>query len=247
MHISMETGNKVVIVTGGSGLIGRAILQSLKDQKFTVYNLDIAKSNIPGITDLNCDVTDHKAVAAAFHDIYSNGRSIFGLVNNAYPRTADWGTPFEKENYSSIMKNIEMQLAAQVYVCQQVGEYMKTGGSIVNLSSIYGVVGNDPLMYEGTEVNPPAAYSAIKGGIVNFTRFLAARWGHRNIRVNCISPGGIFNHQDQEFVKRYEARVPMKRMGNPDDIAGPVGFLLSDSAKYITGHNLVVDGGWTCI
>jgi NAD(P)-dependent dehydrogenase (short-subunit alcohol dehydrogenase family) len=120
-------------------------------------------------------------------------------------------------------------------------------GAIVNISSIYGVVGNDFTLYEEYGGTSPAAYSAIKGGIVNFTRYLASYYGRKNIRINCISPGGIFDNQPESFVKRYENKVPMGRMGTPKDIAPAVSFLLSDESNYITGHNLLVDGGWTCI
>jgi NAD(P)-dependent dehydrogenase (short-subunit alcohol dehydrogenase family) len=120
-------------------------------------------------------------------------------------------------------------------------------GSVVNIGSTYGVVGNDFTIYENTNMNPPSEYPAIKGGIINLTRYLASLYGKHNVRVNSVSPGGIFDHQPEPFVKAYEKRVPLKRMGNPDDIAPPVSFLLSEGAKYITGHNLMVDGGWTCI
>jgi NAD(P)-dependent dehydrogenase (short-subunit alcohol dehydrogenase family) len=123
----------------------------------------------------------------------------------------------------------------------------RKGGSIVNMASIYGVVGNDFSIYEGTKMEPPVAYSAIKGGLINATRFLASRYGKDEIRINCVSPGGIFDHQPESFVKAYEKKVPMKRMGNPEDIAPAVSFLLSEEAKYITGLNLIVDGGWTAI
>jgi NAD(P)-dependent dehydrogenase (short-subunit alcohol dehydrogenase family) len=243
-----QNNHKIILVTGGSGLIGRALLKEfLSVQSWIVYNLDIAKSEISGVRDVLCDVTDPEVIKATLQSIAREHQRIDGLVNNAYPRTKDWGTPFEVEEYQSLQRNIEMQLSTVLYTCQQAGGLMTSGGSIVNISSIYGVVGNDPGMYEETKVNPPAAYSAIKGGLVNFTRFLAARWGEKNIRVNCVSPGGIFDKQDPEFVKRYEKRVPMKRMGTPEDIAPPVKFLLSDDSRYITGQNLIVDGGWTCI
>jgi len=96
-------------------------------------------------------------------------------------------------------------------------------------------------------MEPPAAYSAIKGGLINATRYLASKYGKEGIRFNCVSPGGIFDHQPESFVKAYETKVPLKRMGKPDDIAPAVSFLLSDESKYITGHNLAVDGGWTAI
>ena len=120
-------------------------------------------------------------------------------------------------------------------------------GSIINIGSIYGVVGPDFNVYENTELTMPAAYSAIKGGVINFTRYLASYYGKDNIRVNCVSPGGIFNNQTTEFVKNYEYKVPMKRMGNPEDISPAVSFLLSDDSTYITGQNLTIDGGWIAI
>jgi NAD(P)-dependent dehydrogenase (short-subunit alcohol dehydrogenase family) len=115
------------------------------------------------------------------------------------------------------------------------------------MTSIYGVVGNDFSIYEGTKIKTAPAYSAIKGGLINLTRYLASAYGRQNIRFNCVSPGGIFDHQDEKFVRAYESKVPLKRMGNPDDIAPVVSFLLSDDSKYITGQNIIVDGGWTSI
>ena len=123
----------------------------------------------------------------------------------------------------------------------------QNSGSIINMGSIYGVVGNDFTIYEGTKLTSAAAYSAIKGGIINFTRYLASYFGKYNIRANCVSPGGIFDNQNEVFVKNYEHKVPMKRMGSPDDIAPSIAFLLSDDSKYITGQNLIIDGGWTII
>jgi NAD(P)-dependent dehydrogenase (short-subunit alcohol dehydrogenase family) len=120
-------------------------------------------------------------------------------------------------------------------------------GSVVNIGSIYGSVGPDFNVYNNMELTMPAAYSAIKGGVVNFTRYLSSYYGKCNVRVNCVSPGGIFNNQPIEFVKNYENRVPMKRMGIPDDISPAVSFLLSDESTYITGQNLIIDGGWTSI
>jgi len=120
-------------------------------------------------------------------------------------------------------------------------------GSIVNISSIYGVVGPDFSVYEKTDMTMPAAYSAIKGGVVNFTRYLASYYGSFGIRINCVSPGGIFDKQSAQFISNYENRVPMKRLGSPEDVSPSVTFLLGNDSKYITGHNLIVDGGWTSI
>jgi NAD(P)-dependent dehydrogenase (short-subunit alcohol dehydrogenase family) len=176
-------------------------------------------------------------------------RRIDGLVNNAYPRTDDWGSSFEDMSIESLQKNVNWQLNSYLNFCREVIPAMKSEkeGSIINMASIYGVVGNDFTIYEGTGMEPPVAYSAIKGGLINATRFLASKYGKEGLRFNCVSPGGIFDHQPESFVKAYEKKVPMKRMGNPDDIAPVVSFLLSEEAKYITGQNLIVDGGWTAI
>jgi NAD(P)-dependent dehydrogenase (short-subunit alcohol dehydrogenase family) len=115
------------------------------------------------------------------------------------------------------------------------------------MASVYGIVGPDFSIYENTTMTMPAAYSAIKGGIINLTRYLAAYLGPQKIRVNAISPGGIYDNQPANFVNNYNNKVPLRRMGNPDDIAPAVTFLLSDEAGYITGQNLAIDGGWTAI
>ena len=121
-------------------------------------------------------------------------------------------------------------------------------GSVVNMASIYGIVGNDFTIYKNTGgLTSPAAYSAIKGGIINFTRYLASYYGGNNIRVNCVSPGGVINEQNENFIKQYESKVPLKRMARSEEIAPAVTFLLSEESSYITGHNLVIDGGWTAI
>jgi len=120
-------------------------------------------------------------------------------------------------------------------------------GVIVNIASIYGMVGPDFNLYDQTNMTMPPAYSAIKGGVINFTKYLASYYGNKNIRINCVSPGGIFNKQNLKFVENYNKKVPLGRMAQNTDISPSVCFLLSDYASYITGHNLVVDGGWTII
>lgn len=240
---------KVIIVTGGSGLIGKEILKKIREQGGICINADINVETSKDLYNIHCDVTSEDSILQTINQVNSWYGGIHGLVNNAYPRTSDWGTPLEKVTYESWKKNVDWQLNSTFLFCQKVMEHMKINGSgsVVNIGSIYGVISPDLEIYKDTGINSPAAYTAIKGGIINFTRFLASYYGRFGIRANCISPGGIFDSQDPVFVSNYERRVPMKRMGRPEDVSGPVAFLLSDSAAYITGHNLMVDGGWTCI
>ena len=241
--------NKIIVVTGGNGLLGKAIVHRIKSEGAVCINLDINHKTNEDLSNIECDITSQESVDSAFRIILHKYKRIDGWVNNAYPRTKDWGDRFEDIEYHSWRKNVDIQMNSVFYSCQKVLAHMKdqNSGSVVNVASIYGVVGNDFTVYEGTDLTSAAAYSAIKGGLINFTRYLASYFGKYNIRTNCVSPGGIFDNQNETFVKNYENKVPMKRMGLPSDIAPTVAFLLSNDSKYITGQNLIIDGGWTCI
>ena len=240
---------KIIVVTGGSGQLGTAMVNDLRVRGATAINFEINQSDdlIQGV--IQCDVTSEVSVKRALDLILEKYGRIDGWINNAYPRTADWGNKFEEISVESWQKNVDIQLNS-VFICaQKVLEIMKNQktGSMVNIASIYGILGPDFSVYKGTEMTMPAAYSAIKGGVVNFTRYLASYYAAYGVRVNCVSPGGIFNDQNNIFVKQYENKVPVGRLGKPKEVAGPVSFLLSDESSYVTGHNLMVDGGWSCI
>jgi NAD(P)-dependent dehydrogenase (short-subunit alcohol dehydrogenase family) len=241
--------DKIIIVTGGSGLLGKAMVSRIKAEGAFCVNMDINHETSEDLSQVNCDITNQDSIDQAISLVIDKYHHIDGLVNNAYPRTKDWGSKFEDIAFDSWKDNVDMQMNSSFYMCQKVLEHMKTqkSGSVINITSIYGVVGNDFTVYEGTGGTSPAAYSAIKGGLINFTRYLASYFGKYNVRANCVSPGGIFNHQNEIFVKNYEKKVPMQRMGTPEDIAPSVAFLLSEDAEYITGQNLIIDGGWTAI
>ena len=245
----MKLKDKVIIVTGGSGLIGKEIIKYLNNENAIAINADILVETDLDKRQIRCDITSQTSINDTIAAIVDKYGRIDGLVNNAYPRTKDWSAKFEDISFKSWQQNIDMQLNSVFIFCQKVLDQMKIqkSGVIVNMASIYGIVGNDFSLYEGLNMTSASAYSAIKGGIINFSRYLASYYGKNNIRVNCVSPGGIFDNQNPEFVKRYNNKVPMGRMGNPEDIAPAVSFLLSDESQYITGQNLVVDGGWTAI
>lgn len=241
--------DKIIIITGGNGLLGRDIINNVKEEGAFCINIDINHETTPDLSLIKCDITNTESIDECIRLIVDKYKKIDGLVNNAYPRTSDWGNKFEDIEYKSWQKNVDFQLNSYFYFTQQVSKHMinQKNGSIINMASMYGIVGPDFTVYDGTTMTMPAAYSAIKGGIVNFTRYLASYLGSNNIRVNTISPGGIFDNQNPVFVENYNKKVPMKRMGLPEDISPSVVFLLTDGAKYITGQNLAIDGGWTAI
>jgi NAD(P)-dependent dehydrogenase (short-subunit alcohol dehydrogenase family) len=239
---------KNIIVTGGNGLLGREICKDIRSKGGVAINFDINHSEVTE-TNFIADITNPESISAALNQAEQKFGAIHGLVNNAYPRTKDWGTAFEELTYESLRTNVDWQMNSYLHMCKLIIPFLRkvNGGAVVNMTSIYGVVGNDFSIYDGTNMEPPVAYSAIKGGLINVTRFMASKYGLEEIRFNCVSPGGIYDNQNPYFVEAYEKKVPMKRMGTPEDIAPSVSFLLSEQSKYITGHNLIVDGGWTAI
>jgi NAD(P)-dependent dehydrogenase (short-subunit alcohol dehydrogenase family) len=236
-------------VTGGNGLLGSAIVANIREEGAFCINLDIKHDTSSDLSSIWCDITDTNSINGTIELIINKFNRIDGLVNNAYPRTEDWGLKFENIDYKSWQFNVDWQLNSHFYITQEVSKYMvnQGSGSIVNMASIYGIVGPDFTVYEGTEMTMPAAYSAIKGAIVNFSRYLAAYLGPSGVRVNTVSPGGIFDNQNLIFVNNYNKKVPLRRMGYPKDISPSVSFLLSNESNYITGQNLIIDGGWTSI
>lgn len=245
--------NKIIIVTGALGLIGKEIVKELNEHEAKVIRADISLETsecTPTGFDYKLDLTDNCSIEGLVASTLERYGRIDGLINAAYPRTKDWGKyKFEDTPFLHWKENVEMQLNSVFYLDQQVLKVMKSQkyGAVVNFGSIYGIVGNDFTIYEAYNGSSPAEYCAVKGGIINFTRYLASYFGKYNIRINCVCPGGIWDHQRDEFVKAYEHRCPMKRMGQPTDIAPLCLFLVSRGSQYITGQIIAADGGWTAI
>ncbi|MFA7254799.1 MAG: oxidoreductase [Candidatus Omnitrophota bacterium] len=244
---------KTVMLTGGSGLIGSEIAKALADSGATVYIADTDRPLVKELNDIRSvkyvplDITSESSVESAIKSVLMASVKIDVLVNCAYPRTADWGLKFEKVPFDSWKQNLNDHLGGYFLTCQKVAERMKNdgGGSIINVASIYGIVAPDFSIYEGTEMTMPAAYAAIKGGVIALTKYMATWYGAFKVRVNAVSPGGIFDDQPASFVEKYAERTPMGRMGLPGEIVGAVIYLASDASSYVTGQNIVVDGGWT--
>jgi NAD(P)-dependent dehydrogenase (short-subunit alcohol dehydrogenase family) len=241
--------NKIIIVVGGDGMLGKEFVKQIGENGGIAINADInQESNLEKCT-FNCDITDEKSISFLIDSVLKKWNRIDGWVNSAYPRTEDWGKKIDTIAFDSWKKNIDMHLNGYFFASKLAIDAMlpKKQGSLINIASIYGVVGPDFTVYEGTEMTMPVAYSAIKGGLINLTKYLASYYGKFGIRINAVSPGGIFDNQPVSFVENYNKKVPLKRMGTPQDIAPAVIYLLSDSASYVTGHNLIIDGGWTAI
>ena len=251
---------KVAFVTGGVGLLGTEITRALADAGAKVVVLDIDKQKAEKLqlelknegkdVDVEIfDITDLSEIDKNIDNLKEKYGHLDVWVNTAYPRTSDWGNKVEDLTLESWQKNVDMHLNSYSWISRRVCLIMKEQkqGSLINFGSIYGVVGNDFTIYEGTEMNPPMAYSAIKGGIINLSRYLASCFGKYNVRVNTVCPGGIFDNQNEIFVKQYSDNTPLKRMGKPEETPSPGLFLAPEASPYITGATIMVDGGWTAI
>ena len=262
---------RVVVVTGGRGLLGSAFAHYLiaRGARVAVVDLgeilDTEPNRLKDVTEsdkflyIEADVTKRTDLEAALKMIRTKWGTPFGLVNNAAIDTppdapADISCPFEDFPEVVLDTVMDVNVKGVVLCCQVFGREMAAAGigSIVNIASIYGMVAPDQAIYQfrrddGEQFYKPVAYSISKSALYNLTRYLAAYWGQRQIRVNTVTFGGVYNLQDIRFVEKYVAKVPLGRMANPSDYAGPIAFLMSDAAQYITGANIVVDGGYTAL
>lgn len=260
---------KTAIVTGACGLIGRQHCAALAQAGANVVVADLNAEACTAITGglpggphlpLAVNVTDPESLTAARDQIIARFGHIDVLVNNAAindmfenPALAANLSKFENFPLSTWQKSLEVNVTGIFLAAQVFGTPMAVQGhgSIINVASTYGIVGPDQSIYvnqqgEQTFFKSPS-YPATKGAVISFTRYLAAYWGKRGVRVNTLSPGGVENSQDAFFVQQYSAKTPLGRMAAATDYQGAVVFLASDASAYMTGANLVVDGGWTAI
>ena len=245
---------KIAYIVGGSGFIGQEVSKALADSGAKVINLDIknAFKNKKIIKFEHFDCSNTNQLQKSFDRIIKKYKCPDIFINCSYPRSEDWSdNSFSKVNMKTYKKNVDMHLTSYVWLAKYVAEEMvkkNKGGSIIQFSSTYGVVGQTMKIYKGTNIRESMTYSVIKGGISNLTRQMASYYGKYNIRVNSICPGGIqAKYMAEKFVKNYNSVVPLGRLGTTSDVASSVLFLSSEASSYITGTNFVIDGGWTCI
>ncbi len=235
---------KTIVITGGAGLLGQAFSRACAQEGANVVIAEVTEGK--GEYE-KCDITNLGDIQSLIKKTLKRFGKIDALVNNAFPRNKHYGRKFEDVTYEDFCENVNMNLGGYFLMTKEAAKEMmkQKQGNIVNIASIYGTFAPKFDIYEGTDMTSAVEYAAIKGGVVQMTRYLASYLGKYNIRVNAISPGGVFDNQDSVFVKNYSERVLLgKRMASPEDITGILLFLLSDASSYVTGQNIVVDGGW---
>ncbi|QKJ32634.1 SDR family oxidoreductase [Mucilaginibacter mali] len=246
---------KVILVSGGAGNYGKCIAEGLAEAGATVI---IASRNLEKLEEvatnfrkegldvhaLQVDQADHDSVLALSKNIIDKFGKLDGFVNNSVARPMKgYYAPIEQ-----FAESMQVNATGMMDILRELGELIarnSDGGSIINISSMMGMFGPDYSNYEGTDMpkSLPPDYFFHNAGLINLTRFMAQNYAGKNIRVNCISPGGLFNNQPGRFLENYTKKVPLKRMANNDDIKGLVVLLASKAGEYINGENILMDGG----
>lgn len=250
---------KVIVITGGAGLIGRHFCEAVAANGgipiVADRQLDIAKEVAENIISrygveaqaISVDITNKDSIINLIFMLQQRFGKIDALVNNAYPRNANYGKQFEDVTYEDFCENISLHIGGYFLTSQQFGSmFRKQGyGNIVNMSSVYGVVAPRFDVYADTNITMPVEYAAIKAAVINLTRYMASYFKGSGVRVNSLSPGGILDKQPDAFISAYRRYCSDKGMLEPKDIVPALIFLLSDGARYVNGQNLLVDDGFT--
>ena len=258
--------DKVAIVTGALGLLGKNHCIALSEAGANIVVVDINEMDCKKFAEtlttksigVGCNITEVELVKKLKETILNNFGKIDILVNNAAindmfenPTVAAEQSKFENYPLDLWQKSLDVNLTGTFLCSQVLGTEMAEArkGSIINIASTYGIVAPNQSIYKKEtgeqSFYKSAAYPVTKGAIISFTRFLAAYWGNKGVRVNTLSPGGVENNQDEYFLKNYSEATPLGRMAQPTDYKGAIVFLASDASNYMTGANLIVDGGWT--
>ena len=252
--------DRIALVTAGAGpLFGSSLSEGLAEAGATVITASRSRRGNEefaarlcdqgyDVHGMQCDIADTSSIDRLHDEVIDRFGRLDVLVNAALARDGHVG-PFEDQPLESIEISAAGDFTGLLRICQRFVPDMISagGGSIISIASMFGVVSNDPSMYENTGMKQPATYTFVKAGMINFTRYLACYYGKQGVRANCISPGGYYDDHQEPFLGRYEKRVPLGRMMDNEDVKGAVVYLASDASSYVTGMNLMVDGGWTCL
>lgn len=249
MSDPFDLSGEVAVITGGAGILGPRFADALASRGAKVAVLDRAAGKTRQRS-WQVDVTDRAALERTKQDVQKTFGPVTVLVNAAATKSDHFFEPLETYPLADWEEVMRTNVTGAMLACQLFGGAMAQSGkgSIINILSIYGVVAPDQRIYEGSlyegrAINTPAVYSASKAALWGLTRYLATYWARRGVRVNAVTPGGVDSGQNDTFRKRYSERVPMGRMAEPDEMSGAVVFLASRASSYVTGQNIVVDGG----
>jgi len=248
--------NNIVAITGGAGLIGSSFARSIIDKGGKVIIGDVSKKRGLKIqSDLGVNNSIFIKVNTSDVDSIDNfleaGKNHFGKINSiihcAYPRSEQWGTKFEELESDFLKEDLFNQLGGAILFSQRVISFFRDQGygNLIHVSSIQGVYPPKFNRYKGTSMVSPIEYSAIKAGIISITRYLAKYCKGQNIRVNCISPGGILDNQPEIFLDKYNSTCLSKGMMDSQDLNGTIIYLLSSMSEYVNGQNIIIDDGWS--
>lgn len=250
----MKLKDKVIVVTGGAGLLGSTFCKMISQEGGVAVIADlnteraetVAKA-IPGSIVLRLDITSRQSLEEGIEFLNKKFGHIDALVNNAYPRNKNYGKHFFDVEYADFCENLNLNLGGYFLTSQCFLKYFtkQKSGNVVNISSVYGVIAPRFDVYDNTKMTMPVEYAAIKSGLIHLTKYMAKYVSGNNIRVNCISPGGILDGQPEAFLEKYKSYCFEKGMLNPDDLSGALIFLLSSDSSYINGQNIIVDDGFT--
>ncbi|MDD3442356.1 MAG: oxidoreductase [Sulfurimonas denitrificans] len=253
--------DKVVLITGGAGLIGKEFVKAVVEHGgiavIADINEELGRKTVDILTEelqaksqldfVKLDITSKSSLNDCIQYLDKKYAKIDALVNNAYPRNKSYGRHFFDVEYSDFVENTGLNLGGYFIASQQFAQYFKTQGygNIVNISSIYGVIAPKFEVYENTSMTMPVEYAAIKSGLIHLTKYMAKYFKGMNIKVNALSPGGIFDNQPQDFLDKYKQECSNKGMLDKSDLKGTLIYLLSDMSKYVNGQNIVVDDGFS--
>ena len=259
---------KTAVITGGAGILGKhfsdglarcgshVVIVDLNKKEGEMIARDLTRRYGQQCISIVCDVSEPTSVSSMVDEVMKQFGDINILHNNAASKSSNleaFLAPFEEYTLDQWREVTKVNLDGMFLVAQAVGRKMveqNRGGSIIQTASIYGLLGPDSRIYEGSSymgrsINTPAVYSASKAAVIGLTKYLATYWADKNIRVNCITPGGAESGQNDTFKEKYSSRVPLGRMAQPEEMVGALLYLASNASSYVTGQNIIIDGGWS--